>query len=68
MILLTVILLIQVSRFLNFFIFDDSIYYWNSVTENRLCQHDQISHLTSEIGDSEEDTDLASIFFNYKKK
>lgn len=40
------------------------------MTENRLCQHDHISHLTSEIGDSEEDTDLASkfFFFNYKKK
>lgn len=41
------------------------------MTENRLCQHDHISHLTSEIGDSEEDTDLASKFFFFliiKKK
>lgn len=40
------------------------------MTENRLRQHDQISHLTSKIGDSEKDTDLASkvLFFNYKKK
>lgn len=38
------------------------------MTENRLCQHDHISHLTSEIGDSEEDTDLASKFFFLIKK